>query len=90
MEYCNGGDLKEKLAKIGKFNETETIKIMKDIVKGYMELVKKNVIHRDLKPANILLNDGIPKIADFGFTKDLNMPPCKFYYSVGSPLYMSP
>jgi serine/threonine-protein kinase ULK2 len=26
-------------------------------------------VHRDLKPANILLNDGVIKIADFGFSK---------------------
>jgi len=25
------------------------------------------IIHRDIKPANILVMDGIPKIADFGF-----------------------
>lgn len=37
-----------------------------------------------------MLNDGHSKIADFGFAKDLTMPPCKFYYSVGSPWYMSP
>ena len=26
-------------------------------------------MHRDLKPANILINDGLIKIADFGFAK---------------------
>lgn len=25
------------------------------------------IVHRDLKPANILLKNGVPKIADFGF-----------------------
>ena len=29
-----------------------------------------NLIHRDLKPANILLKNGIPKIADYGISKD--------------------
>jgi len=24
-------------------------------------------VHRDIKPANILINDGIIKLADFGF-----------------------
>ena len=26
-------------------------------------------MHRDLKPANILINKGVAKIADFGFSK---------------------
>lgn len=37
-----------------------------------MELVRKQIIHRDIKPANILIREGIPKLADFGFSKDLS------------------
>lgn len=38
-----------------------------------MQIVhSKQIIHRDLKPSNILLtNDGVVKIADFGFAKDV-------------------
>lgn len=36
------------------------------------------------------MKNGIPKLADFGFSKDLESPPCKFYYNVGTPIYMSP
>lgn len=57
---------------------------------GFRELVTKHVVHRDLKPANILIKDGIPKLADFGFAKDNDAPPCKFYYNVGTPMYMCP
>lgn len=35
------------------------------------ELHQNNIIHRDLKPANILLHNGIFKIADFGFCKEI-------------------
>lgn len=48
------------------------------------------IIHRDIKPANILINDGIPKIADFGFAKDIDSPPFKYKYSAGTPMYMCP
>lgn len=53
-------------------------------------MFKKKIIHRDIKPANIFIKDGIPKLADFGFSKDIDSPPCKFYYNVGTPMYMSP
>ena len=34
------------------------------------DLIKNNIVHRDLKPENIFIKDGIPKIADFGFSRD--------------------
>ncbi len=51
---------------------------------------KIEIIHRDLKPANIFLKNGIPKIADYGFSKMMDAPKEKVYYNVGTPLYMSP
>ena len=48
------------------------------------------MLHRDLKPANILIKDGIPKIADLGYSKDNGAAPCSFYYNVGTPAYMCP
>lgn len=32
------------------------------LIKIYLE-----IIHRDIKPANILIHNGVPKLADFGF-----------------------
>lgn len=53
-------------------------------------MVKNNIIHRDIKPANILIKDGVFKIADFGFAKFTDDPPYKYYYTVGTPIYMCP
>ena len=55
------------------------------------ELHQSGVIHRDLKPANILINNGLFKIADFGFARDVDYSSNKLLVScVGSPMYMDP
>ena len=37
------------------------------------EMHRNGIIHRDLKPANLLVHNGIIKIADLGFSKELNL-----------------
>lgn len=70
VEYCNGGSLESYLNKNGKrLSETETTRIVREIVAGFKCLYEQKIVHRDLKPANILLHDGTAKIADFGFSK---------------------
>jgi serine/threonine protein kinase len=40
---------------------------MKGIANALCTLKTVSIIHRDIKPENVLLKDGIPKLADFGF-----------------------
>lgn len=55
MEYCPE-DLKTYLRKRGgRVNEEEAVKILKELIEGFRELVRRSIIHRDLKPANILV-----------------------------------
>ncbi len=64
---------------------------MKQIISGFVELIREKIIHRDLKPANILINDGVFKIADFGFAKYVDNFGNQLLKScVGSPIYMAP
>lgn len=71
MEYVPGSTLKLTMPEEG-FGEDEAR--IKDWVRKYFIPVLDGVeaihaagiIHRDLKPANVLLNDDVPKIADFG------------------------
>jgi serine/threonine protein kinase len=59
-------------------------------VNGFKSLRENNIIHRDIKAANILLSDGVPKIADFGFCKFDNPNIKDPFRNVGTPIYMSP
>lgn len=49
--------------------ESEVSSILKDIVEGFVQIGENKFLHRDLKLANIFMNDGVAKIADFGFAK---------------------
>ncbi len=49
--------------------EYQALHIFSQLVSGFKELIKLEIIHRDLKPENILINNGLFKIADFGFSK---------------------
>lgn len=70
-EYCNGGTLDELLKKKKFLPEQEALKIFSQLLSAFKVLFKENILHRDLKPSNILFHDGIIKVADFGFCKEL-------------------
>jgi protein-serine/threonine kinase len=87
LEYCTGGDLSTFLAQRKKITETDSLKIMNQVVEGYKYLIEQNILHRDLKPCNILKAGKYWKIADFGFaTKKDQLDDI----NVGTPVYMPP
>ncbi|CAD8059296.1 unnamed protein product [Paramecium sonneborni] len=88
-EYCNGGDLRD-IIKRGKLDSKSVINILRQILNGYYSLYQNSIIHRDLKPANILLHNGIPKLADFGFAKKIDFENDLMTSIAGTPLYMAP
>ncbi|KAL4436316.1 hypothetical protein ABPG74_015907 [Tetrahymena malaccensis] len=92
-QLCNQGNLQQFISKNrANLNEGFILNIFKMICVGYYEQIfKKNLIHRDIKPENILIHDGIPLIADFGFAKSLedNEASIEQTYKC-SPMYASP
>lgn len=89
LEYCSKGDLSEFL-KGRALKEKHVKSFMRQISFGLKYLLTHNIIHRDLKPQNILINnDGILKIADFGFARYLEKNSL-IDTLCGTPLYMAP
>jgi serine/threonine protein kinase len=89
-EFCNGGTLAEYLKKRGKLPEDEALKIFEQLRQAFSALYEAHILHRDLKPTNILFNNGIVKLADFGFCKELLKENDMTQTMVGSPIYMAP
>ena len=66
------------------------MKIFNQLRSAFQELYNENILHRDLKPTNILFHNGVVKLADFGFCKELLKENDMTQTMVGSPIYMAP
>lgn len=102
IEYCEGGELLDRITKKQKegkcYTEKEAAVIFKQLIEAIEYIHEIGVIHRDLKPENILFStkyENSPiKIIDFGISKNLSkLDPnkkIKLSSKVGTVYYMSP
>ena len=93
LEYCPGKNVREYSVKneFCRIKESDTIKILKDVINGLIYLHNNDIVHYDLKLENYLMDsNGKVKIADFGLsTFSKNEEGTKFL-ACGTPNYMSP
>ncbi len=92
MEFVGGGSLAKKIRgqSLPYYEAAEYVRKLADAM-DYAH--KRNIIHRDLKPSNILLlDDGTPKISDFGLSKRLDDDTSLTQSGtvLGTPDYMAP
>lgn len=76
LEYCEGGELFQKLAKERNFSELTAAHIMRKLISGVLYCHNNGLCHRDLKPENCLMVDNGEesdvKIIDFGLAMYIN------------------
>jgi serine/threonine-protein kinase len=98
MEFLEGEDLSQVIAKRGPLPYAEAIALVLEAIEAVAEAHAVGIVHRDLKPANLFLakrTNGTPliKVLDFGLSK-ISAPGEAHVTStsslLGSPAYMSP
>lgn len=93
MEYIDGGDLQQLIAKREDhlFTESEILSIFIQLVIALQYIHKNNIIHRDIKPQNIFLTRvGVVKLGDFGISRALDNSQDLASTQIGTPFYLSP
>lgn len=70
LEYASNGELYKLLKSqpSQRFDEVQSSRYMRQMIDALQYLHKKRIIHRDIKPENLLDDDGMLKIADFGWS----------------------
>ena len=66
LEFCNGGDVMQKMEIVKSFSEQEAKHIVKQLVAGLCYFHQYKIVHRDLKLDNLMYNNNVLKIIDFG------------------------
>jgi serine/threonine-protein kinase len=75
MEYLDGGTLTERIKARGRLTPTESVPLIRQVLRGLAAAHGAGIVHRDLKPDNIFIlreKAGIRdfvKIIDFGISK---------------------
>src|SRR3954462_15064343 len=96
LEYVEGRNLRDYLAKKGPPDLMIALSIMRQIAAALQRASELGIVHRDIKPENILLTrKGEVKVADFGLSRCFDDTGQALHLTqsgvtMGTPLYMSP
>jgi tetratricopeptide (TPR) repeat protein len=92
LEFVEGGSLAQKLQETP-LPDREAAALVRTLAQAIHAAHQRGIVHRDLKPSNVLLTaEGVPKIADFGLAKRLDVDGTQTQSGalVGTPSYMAP
>ena len=93
IDYLPGGELLKVISKKERIKEGSVKKIMKNFIRGLMEIHAKGIMNRDLKPENLMLKSKKRyekvKIIDFGLAAIIDQKEY-LYKRCGTPGFVAP
>ncbi|KAK6918198.1 Protein kinase domain [Dillenia turbinata] len=93
LEYVDGCELFDKIAKSGRLKEDEARRYFQQLINAVDYCHSRGVYHRDLKPENLLLDSyGVLKVSDFGlsaFSRQVREDGL-LHTACGTPNYVAP
>ena len=93
MDYCDGGELFDKICLYGKIPESLCAYYLRQICSAVYYIHSRGVVHCDLKPENILIKiengKEVIKLIDFGLSQ-INKEGSYLTDKAGTIMYMSP
>jgi len=94
MPWIEGESLRQRLDRLGPLPVDEAIRVAAEVAEALDYAHRNGVIHRDIKPENVYVQDGHPRIADFGIAlavaRGSGERLTETGVSIGTPTYMSP
>ncbi|MCF8106684.1 MAG: protein kinase [Desulfohalobiaceae bacterium] len=94
MEYVPGSTLRQTMPEEGFGRDEKSFakwfrRYFLPVLKGMEAVHAQGVIHRDMKPENVLIDDGVPKITDFGLAGGHYLGNItRSFHIIGTPPYM--
>ena len=87
-EFCEGGDLQNRVNTRGALPEPEALNIFRDLLAGFLHIAHEKFIHGGLKLSALLLKDNVLKIS--GFSNCRKLTRSEFRREVPFNAYQSP
>jgi len=91
MDYVEGANLKELLARHDPVLLDNVAQIILDMASGLEHMHENGFMHLDFKPENIIVTrNGSVRLVDFDLAQEIPEKPFKLKKNPGTPNYMSP
>ena len=91
MEYVEGVELRKLMRERGRFDLSDSLEVMRQLLMALEYSHEQGVVHRDIKPANVMVLKGLKiKVMDFGIARIQSSSMTQVGTVLGTPTHMAP